>query len=930
MLTKAISFAILLVLWLHSSLAVADDLSQCTIDWTPATTPVVELDGTWCISHQGQAALAEVPGLWHREQIDGQTIPGVSVVVYRLRIVHGFLDEALSIRLPRPYDRYRVMINGRAISPDGAIPYFEWRQPHYWQFNSAHNHTDLLIEVSNARFVSGGLREAPRLGLSNAMNQQRLQNLSIEALQSCLLLLMAFILFAQYAAMRRLYSAGIFFGITCLGVALFAGLGGEQWLSLVLAPLDLRPELNLRWAMIAISVLGLSEFTFRVYPREFHKPINTAWRVVTGVFLTACVVLPPRWLAWTFWGMEFVALLMSAYLVATVIRAAWHRRENARATATLYGLLFLAVAHDILTDFAGLYAGNLGPTAMVLCLVGQGLVLSRQNAQAHIQSLHLVEKLERAEKIKDEFLANTSHELRTPLQTIIGLASSAEIKKPKLIADTAKRLALLVDDLMDLTRMRHQQMQISRDTVPVKAELETLQQLFLPLLNNRDLDLRIELESPSLSVQADARRLRQVLYNLLGNAVKYTARGHITLYAKRSGQRIRLGVRDTGPGIDGSHAALNRYWQGTPSSDGAGLGLPISQGILEAHQSELCIASSHNGTDIYFELAAGALTSSDQAPTESPIPAETSPPIEALCPSDNYLLILDDDGAVLESLSHMLQPLNLHIVRESRVEHAMRRINERLPALLILDVMMPQISGFEILQTLRQQYDPTMLPILVLTARQGRDDQRRALTLGANDYAVKPCDPLELLERVRAQLRHQPSSQPARTLAQLSAEILNSPRPLALIDNAQQLLDANTAGREALLSQPDNVEFKLALGHAELWLWPADNLPEEPRTLLVTSLQRAFSAWQEQGGNRTSLAEQSRQWRVQLDGSTARARTFDRYFSTATLPKRPNVAKVINPLRFVVSQLPQESRELQQCLLRLERIQSNNRSAFNA
>jgi len=931
--------SLLLAGFAHAQMPPLQDYRECTRTWQPQTALTLALDGLWCYSYQTHTGVLRVPGLWHSEQADGHPLPGVAVVTYRLRVRHDIIEQPVSIRLPRPYDQYRVLVNGQAVLHDGTVPYISERQPHYWQFRTSGETTDILIEVSNERFVSGGLREAPAIGLSSAVNDARLQRLALEAVQSGLLLLMAFILFAQYAAMRQHSNAGSFYALTCLGVAIFAGLGGEQWLSLVLTPWDIHPDLNWRWAMIAVSVLGLSEFTHRQYPRDSLPYPLYAWRIITCVFLLACLTLAPRALAWTFWGLEILALVMAAYLVGVVALAALRQRENALITATLYVLLFMATAHDILVDFTGIYSGNFGPTAMVLCLIGQGLVLSRQNARAHMNSLALVERLERAEKVKDDFLANTSHELRTPLQTIIGLASGERSENRRLIADTARRLALLVDDLMDLTRLRHQEIRLEKTSIPVKTELQTLQQLFLPLVAHRSLSIDIDAPEPTLCVEADPKRLRQVLYNLLGNAVKFTAQGNITLYASRSNGKVSLGVRDSGPGMtpDQQFKALARYEQLGRNREGVGLGLPISQAILQAHGSALEIRSSNAGTNISFLLEEGSGQAvTGHMPALSQISTSSSSPLEhpepqALQAADNadYILIIDDDGAVLEALAHMLSPLATPVVIESRIESALARIGQHPPALLILDLMMPQISGFELLQTLRLQYDQRQLPIIVLTARHGQHDLRRALTLGANDYAVKPCEPLELLERARGQLRLRRGETSLTPITKLSVEQLNSGRPIALVSAGEDLLDGNTSGRALFSDNPRSAELKLPLGDGYLLLWPLPALPEEPRTLLVTAIQEAYARWQELGGNRVSLAEKSRQWRVQIDGSTARARTFDRYFSLATLPKRPHIDRVINTVRFVINQLPDNSQHtLNEYLDKLEQARQENRQTF--
>lgn len=952
----AAGVAAMLLLW--PSLLAAQP--NCQLKWDPDATPIMALAGSWCASTKVSSGTLSVPGTWYNKQLAGEKIPNTTSVLYRLHVLHPEINTPLAMRLPRPYDSYRLSVNGRIVLATGDFSAHgeAARYPHYAQFLAEGRETKIEVEVRNQQFIAGGMRSPPLFGEADLIQDQRSRSLAIQGFQSGLLILMAFMQFAQFASARRAYTAQLFFGLTCLSVAIFSGLGGEHWLSVLLSHWNLAPDLWLRWAMIPLAILGLAEFSALLFPAEFHRWPRLAWRLLSASFLLACIVVEGRLLAQLFWAMEALALVMSGYVLISTLRAALHKRPNARSLTAVYGVLFITVMHDIVVDFNGQYLGNLGPTGMVLCLVWQGLLLARNNARAYRQSVELVQQLEQAEAIKDEFLANTSHELRTPLQTIIGLAgvdSQAEDQRghhSRLIADTARRLALLVDDLMDLTRMRHQGMNIHPEPVGLHAELSTLGQLFSPVIRHRDLRIDIDLKSPELAVMADPKRLRQVLYNLLGNAVKFTASGHISLYACPCEQGIRIGVRDTGPGMSATQLlhAQQRYHQGSIASEGVGLGLPISHGILHAHGSALEISSSPGqGTDCHFVLSATQTpTHSTNAhstnahianvPSTGPRDLEQSGHNLSPAPNDDYILVLDDDGCVLDTIAQLISSLKHRVLTESRVREALAVIEQRPPALLILDLMMPEASGFELLELLRQRYSPSHLPILVLSARGAEADQQRALLLGANDFLLKPCEPLELCNRAEAQLalrdnyrRRWMQRLEAQEQDQVIDELLLGDRPIVVTTTGGEQLCANDAGKQLMASGREQPELNLPLqGQRRLLLWPNPAPANSPRELLVATLQEAIRRWEATGRNRIQLAEQSTQWRVQLDGSTARSRTFDRYTSLSSLPKRPSVDRVINTARFVEKQLSPSSIELQTLLARLEALRSANPHIFIA
>ena len=925
----------------------ASNFSNCETSWEGDA--IVQLKGHWCAQWQNKQGLLPVPGLWLGKTIGGAEIPAETTVIFQHRVLHPNVEKGsvLQLRLPRPYDAYHVEINGQTVVATGEFSDTNKREryPHYVNLLAKNNHTDIKVTLNNQRFVAGGLREAPQFGYEAELNKKHIRALGIEAFQSGLLFLMAFVQFAQFIAYKKQNRAGLYFGFACVAVTIFAGTGGENWLVLAIAPYNFDLELHLRWFMVVFACLALAEFLCELFPKELAGPWQKYWRITCGLFVVSYLLLPDRSFAWAFWLMELLVVIVAAYLISGLIRAAWHKRPSARANLFVYGLLFAAISHDIFVDFIGLYLGNFGPPAVVLCMVWQGLSLAILNAQTYRRSEALVQQLQKAESVKDEFLANTSHELRTPLQAIIGLSesntdSANRKENQKLIADTARRLALLVDDLIDLTRMRQQGIVLQQRELPIAEELSTLAALFKPVISHRNLQIELAIENKSLTVNADPRRLRQVLYNLVGNAVKFTDAGTITLYTQQAESgRLRIGVKDTGPGMNEQQVsiALARYGQAGGDLSGVGLGLAITQGILAAHQSELALESEVNkGTNVSFELSIGVNRVEPSSLVSVNTTTKTGKYNSNTSLEDGYILALDDDGSVLYTLEQLLKPMARQVLLESQVDHALSIIMQKTPALLILDLMMPSVSGFDVLSQLRERFNPVELPILVLSARQDDNDRYRALTLGANDYLVKPCEPLEFNRRVSAQLAVTESSvlkqrfnQATAEQEQLIAQMLEENRPFAVESDEGELLLANELGKEAWTHSRHCPDIRLPLQDGQIaLLWPAQQ-DKTPREQLVSLLQSAVSIWLQSGAHKLSLIEQCQQWSMQLDGSTMRSRTFDRYTAEASLPKRPNVDKVLATARFVAAKLPAQSQNLEQSIADIEKLQQTERGAFN-
>lgn len=881
--------AIVLLPGLYASETRAEQALTCQLNWQPEQQSSIDLNTAWCAKSASRQGTLALPSLWLHQQMDGKDLPLTGELHYHLTIRHGELGkQTLALRVPRPYDSYKVYINQdlKLSTGDFSETGERARRPHYLLFPTVGDATHIELRVRNHRFVSGGVRDAPVLGLADELLAKRLRNIVFEAFQSGLLLLMAVIQFFQFAQQRRGHQVGLYFGITAFSIAVFAGLGGEHWLNYGLVHWGIDPELSFRWALMATGAWAMVEYLLRLYPQVTNRKVVVFSRVTVGVFLLACLFLPARPLAFLFWGFEAVLLIIAGYFIWVLLQAARQSLPDAKIFLSFYALLYVGIAHDITSDYLGLYSGNLAPVCMVICLIAQGLVLSRQNAQAHLRSEALVSELQRAEKIKDEFLANTSHELRTPLQSIIGLteADAAEHKHAQLIGDTARRLALLVDDLMDLTRMQHDEIILEKSYVDIESELQTIRSLFVPILRHRELEIYVHVHPQGIQLEADRQRLRQILFNLVGNAVKFTDRGEITLLVESDAERedsATISVCDTGKGMSPEELinARQRYVKGGGSHTGVGLGLAITQGLLEAHGSHLNIESKpKQGTTASFrlpcvvnnkpEFAAVKKTAISAANDSEKVSGNTGG-----TPNEPYILVLDDDGTVLITLAQLLAPLKYPMRLESHADHALTHIRHRLPTVLLLDLMMPATSGFELLRSLREQYNNDELPIIVLSARGQEKDQQLALQLGANDYLVKPCEGEELNHRVGLQLA---------------------------------LKDARAQAKQ--VSERSN----------------------DPRSLLVELMVCALDRSQRAGLNRTALAELSGQWRVQLDGSTARARTMDKYLSLSSLPKRPNVQKVLRTAHYVNQQLQTPDEQLHALIGEVQRRLQANKASFQA
>lgn len=426
---------------------------------------------------------------------------------------------------------------------------------------------------------------------------------------------------------------------------------------------------------------------------------------------------------------------------------------------------------------------------------------SEEQKQKLAQEQKVNDQLRRVDQLKDQFLANTSHELRTPLQGIIGLSESwqenAEDEHLRedmsMITSSGKRLNSLVNDLLDFSKLKNFDISLIRKPVSLHVLADIVIKNNRPLLQGKDLQMINDIPADLPAVDGDENRLQQVLYNLLGNAMKFTEQGYVRVQAQEieDGEMEGLEVRveDTGIGIPENKmdAIFQEFEQGDGSISrefaGTGLGLSISKKLVELHGGKMWVESTvGKGSTFFFTLPlskekATTLSLVSQAPKmahtapRSPKgevqPADAnesggSPPAggsggsEGKPFSDNAvcILVVDDEPINQQVLKNHLSGQDFQLVQAMNGEEAIKALKapEQPFDLVLLDIMMPRMSGYKVCQKIREKYLPSELPVIMITAKDQLPDIVQGLSLGANDYLPKPFHKDELLARINTQL----------------------------------------------------------------------------------------------------------------------------------------------------------------------------------
>ena len=428
----------------------------------------------------------------------------------------------------------------------------------------------------------------------------------------------------------------------------------------------------------------------------------------------------------------------------------------------------------------GLY--GLALAAMVLTFVRfQHQKLRRERAVSA--------RLREVDKLKDEFLANTSHELRTPLYGIIGLAEAmydaigddAGDGPPASFRDqlstivaSGHRLQRLVGDVLDFSKLKEDQLTLVKKPLDLETIVTRVFTLMRPLADDKGLTLVDAVPEGLPPVDADEHRLEQILLNLVGNAVKFTDSGEVEVSARGDGEKVRVAVEDTGVGI--TPEQHGRIFQAFEKADGSiarplggtGLGLAVSRRLVELHGGEISVESTFGEGSIFSFTLPAAEAGVEAAPT-TPLPGRVVKPEDpsavvssagaSAAASTNQppgtsrptrILVVDDEPVNRLILQMQLETAGYEVREAVDGFQALERLDD--VDLVLLDVMMPRMSGYDVCRKLRERLAPTDLPVIFVTAKDQPENLAKGFSAGGNDYLVKPVGMEELLARIRLHL----------------------------------------------------------------------------------------------------------------------------------------------------------------------------------
>ncbi|MBS4210356.1 ATP-binding protein [Bacillus sp. FJAT-50079] len=771
------------------------------------------LDGEWHFFEKKLLTPDEVKSQWSDGMVEVVTLPesfqthtgninSFGTYSATIKIPEEYIEKALAIYIPYQYSAYTLFVDQNEISRNGIVGqdssiHATEMSPRIGYFFAQSDEVLLTIQVSSFDHIRGGLENSIYFGEASTVSRKFNTNIiGTLFINGCIFIIGLFmVLFSLY---RRQEQVFFIFGMFSMLISVRALFAVPFYYTLLFSDMSWLWGTRLEYILTEASSLFYVILLWHWHKEEFSKKVLYVLSIVHITLIVTTLFTQPVFFQALFFKVFYLAVPTFFYLIYVIYKSIRNQNRNAKINLIGMGIIFLAFFNDFAIGKNWYHSWTLMLPAVGVYVMLNVILMSKdfaertqkteqQNKQLlalNASNEELAIQLQKEIKRKDEFLANTSHELRNPLHGIINITQSILRNRSRQLDEKVQdgltlqltighHMSRTLEDLLDITRLKEHRIHLQLENIDVRAVSVGVIDMLKVLIENKNIQMEVNIISDFPHVVADKNRLIQILFNLLHNAVKYTDEGTITVTADIKDGMGHIHIADTGIGIDEKTLQIifEPYEQGDSSitaiGGGLGLGLSICRQLVELHGGTMRASSVlGEGSVFTFTLplaegstekpiaAAAPLINISELPFKK-IPSAMNSMIELSTENRvaSYrprILAIDDDPVNLRVLTNILSEDQYKVEVVTSGKEALGKLERNDWDLIISDVMMPNMSGYELTRSIREKFSISELPILLLTARGHTEDIYTGFLAGANDYVVKPVDAIELNARVHA------------------------------------------------------------------------------------------------------------------------------------------------------------------------------------
>ena len=722
---------------------------------------------------------------------------------YRLRVITDGKTHLYGLRLKRIYSAYRLFVNGMLVASNGTLKdrleetegQLAVRTVYFTSFIPT---LEIVLHVSNPYYYRAGLLSPPELG-----TEQSIERVHVLAVASDVFLLGVITIMAAYyyilsfTLVKHRYSS-LFFALFCTVVGLRVILiSGERFLYFLVPGLGLKIDMVLQGFGIYLLIPTFLSFIYFLFPARGNTKLIKFIGASSLLYLIATLVLPVRlhgYILTAYYPFFIGGLAYMAYIIG-------YAMIKGDADAYLEGMGFLFIlftaSYDMLVDREVFHGDYILPLGLLCFIFIQSVILSGRFSRAFLRLEALVQEnkrildaletrveertadlrqvnehleearqaAEEANKAKTRFLQNMSHEMRTPLNGVLGYAELIRDTDPKgihrsyaeKIIEESKNLLDLINQILDLSKIEAGKLTLELVPFDLEELIRSVYDILVPLAEKKRIHFRLSF-APSLPshLKGDPVRLRQILVNLVGNAIKFTHEGWVELKVEQqeaAGDRVILlfTIQDTGIGIskEFQSSIFESFTQAqvglSKSYGGTGLGTTIAKQLTELMGGSISFTSEEGKGTTFWVSIPFQKVSAKQLEKPASIPSEGRlPELHGAT-----ILVVEDYPTTQKITRHHLESAGASVLVAENGLEGIKELGKHTVDCILMDVQMPQMDGLETTRLIRKLPIGKHVPILGMTASAYDEDIQTCLDAGMNDVLTKPLRKKDLLEKIR-------------------------------------------------------------------------------------------------------------------------------------------------------------------------------------